>query len=132
MERTLAQADRPVSLLHAIGWRRTMEDAHLAQTGVASDPKCAIFGVFDGHGGAEVAKFCQRYMSAEIQKMEEFGQGNVEECLIRAFHKMVRAAVYTQRISGKVKCMMPAGWFTSIAFSNEAPGRLGQYSPTAK
>lgn len=71
------------------GWRRTMEDAHLAQTNLANDPNCAIFGVFDGHGGAEVAKFCQRYMSTEIQKMEEFGQGNIEDCLIRVFHKMV-------------------------------------------
>lgn len=92
-----AQACSACVVPYAAGWRRTMEDAHLAQTAVANDPQCAIFGVFDGHGGAEVAKFCQRYMSAEIQKMEEFGQGNVEECLVRAFHKMVRAAACSQR-----------------------------------
>lgn len=70
------------------GWRRTMEDAHLAQLEVANDPNVAIFGVFDGHGGAEVAKFCQKYMSSEIQQLEDFGKGSVEESLERAFHRM--------------------------------------------
>lgn len=70
------------------GWRRTMEDAHLAVTSMPNDPNCAMFGVFDGHGGAEVAKFCQKYMSQEIQRIEEFGKGNVESSLVRVFHKM--------------------------------------------
>ncbi|KIY96122.1 Protein phosphatase 1G [Monoraphidium neglectum] len=47
------------------GWRRTMEDAHIAQTGLDQDTG-AIFGVFDGHGGAEVALFCQKYMAQEL------------------------------------------------------------------
>lgn len=70
------------------GWRRTMEDAHLAVVGLADDPSNAIFGVFDGHGGAEVAKFCQKYMAQEIQKLKEFEKGKVEDCLIQLFHRM--------------------------------------------
>ncbi|GLI65386.1 hypothetical protein VaNZ11_008941 [Volvox africanus] len=70
------------------GWRRTMEDAHLAEVNVANDPNVAVFGVFDGHGGAEVAKFCQKYMSTELQRLEEFGKGSVEDSLIKVFHRM--------------------------------------------
>lgn len=73
------------------GWRRTMEDAHVAEVNVANDPNVAMFGVFDGHGGAEVAKFCQKYMAAELQRFEEFGKGSVEDSLVKVFHRMVRS-----------------------------------------
>lgn len=55
----------------------------LLQVGLAGDPTTAVFGVFDGHGGAEVAKFCQKYMAKEIQKLEQFGEGNVEDSLVQ-------------------------------------------------
>jgi protein phosphatase 1G len=70
------------------GWRRTMEDAHIAEVGLSGDPACAIFGVFDGHGGAEVAKFCQKYMALEVTKLERFGQGAIEDSLVEVFHRM--------------------------------------------
>lgn len=57
------------------GWRNSMEDAHVAQTDVplpsvpvkskstATQTTIAhIFGVFDGHGGPEVARFAALYM----------------------------------------------------------------------
>jgi serine/threonine protein phosphatase PrpC len=65
-----------------------MEDAHIAAVGLGGDHSCSIFGVFDGHGGAEVAKFCQRYMADEINKLPEMTGGMVEDALIAAFHRM--------------------------------------------
>ena len=48
------------------GWRKTMEDAHVAQTNLKlkwdTTTKAKVFGVFDGHGGPEVARFCQLYL----------------------------------------------------------------------
>ena len=70
------------------GWRRTMEDAHLAEVGLGSSNESAVFGVFDGHGGAEVALFCQRYMAAELAKLESFGGDAVEDALVDVFHRM--------------------------------------------
>ena len=35
------------------GWRLNMEDSHI--TNLDSTPDSSIFGVFDGHGGVEVA-----------------------------------------------------------------------------
>jgi len=41
------------------GWRTNMEDAHITQFNIA--PKISLFGVFDGHGGREVAKFVEKH-----------------------------------------------------------------------
>jgi protein phosphatase 1G len=70
------------------GWRRTMEDAHIAETALAPDLDCSIFGVFDGHGGAEVAKFCQKYMASEIKQLGRFNEGAIEDSLVEVFHRM--------------------------------------------
>lgn len=41
------------------GWRPTMEDAHIANPNFTKT--CALFAVFDGHGGAEVSTFASRF-----------------------------------------------------------------------
>lgn len=51
------------------GWRKSMEDAHTAVTRVpvlaeiesGRTRNARVFGVYDGHGGPEVARFCQHY-----------------------------------------------------------------------
>ena len=83
------------------GWRKTMEDAHIAVTELDKDPNTCLFAVFDGHGGGEVAKFCQRYMPNEIQELEEYKSGMLEESLISVFHRMdsmLRDAKYSQEL----------------------------------
>ena len=41
------------------GWRRTMEDSHIAHTDL--DNGVSLFGVFDGHGG-EFAKLYSKQL----------------------------------------------------------------------
>ncbi|KAL3142746.1 hypothetical protein ABBQ38_003046 [Trebouxia sp. C0009 RCD-2024] len=70
------------------GWRRTMEDAHIATVQLGGAPGAAMFGVFDGHGGSEVAKFCQVYMADELTKSRNYSEGKMHESLVDVFHRM--------------------------------------------
>ncbi len=88
------------------GWRRTMEDAHLAEGQLAGDPSTAIFGVFDGHGGSEVAKFCSRYIADEFVRIRE-GE-TVEEALIKVFHRMDEMLRDT-RLARRERACAPSG-----------------------
>lgn len=64
------------------GWRRNMEDAHIATTDLKSVAKkvkleleedgTSVFGVFDGHGGKEVAKFVQLKFIRELMQSQAF------------------------------------------------------------
>lgn len=67
------------------GWRRTQEDAHCVEE---IDSNCYLFGIFDGHGGPEVAQFCSRNMATEIQKLELFVDGDFHGSLREVFHRM--------------------------------------------
>ena len=63
------------------GWRKSMEDAHVAVTDIAlpgeaeakSDAK--VFGVFDGHGGPEVARFCGLYLVSVLTQQPTWTTG---------------------------------------------------------
>ena len=88
-----------------------MEDAHIAQTDVQpqqrqqgkdeagggdgdnSNPEHAqVFAVFDGHGGAEVARFCQLYLIDVLTRQGEWNGSNgatevdVGKALVNCFH----------------------------------------------
>ena len=65
------------------GWRMNMEDAHISDG--AFDNDSALFAVFDGHGGAEVAKFCSKSFGNELKKTTEYKEGRYEAALKRAF-----------------------------------------------
>lgn len=54
----------PYCAVSMMGRRTTMEDRHLACT----VGNCAIFGVFDGHGGVTAAKFASKYLPSIFQK----------------------------------------------------------------
>jgi len=56
------------------GWRLSMEDADIASLNI--DSKNSIFGVFDGHGGSEVALFVKSVLVDELKKNTNYKQGN--------------------------------------------------------
>ena len=81
------------------GWRISMEDAHtavldlLAQTPAAKDhaSKLSFFGVFDGHGGSQVALFAGEHIHNIIAKQDTFKAGNYEQALKDGFLATDRA-----------------------------------------
>eukprot|EP00743_Colponemidia_sp_Colp-15_P000901 GILK01000994.1.p1 GENE.GILK01000994.1~~GILK01000994.1.p1 ORF type:complete len:362 (-),score=45.61 GILK01000994.1:171-1223(-) len=68
------------------GWRTGMEDAHITEPDLAEN--MSLFGVFDGHGGKEVALFCERNFAAELKKSEAFQRQDYAQALIQTFLRM--------------------------------------------
>ncbi|XP_016657313.1 probable protein phosphatase CG10417 isoform X2 [Acyrthosiphon pisum] len=64
------------------GWREKQEDAHVCL--VDFDDDMSLFGVFDGHGGAEVAQYAVEMLPSLI-KNELFEQGEYEKALVKAY-----------------------------------------------
>lgn len=83
------------------GWRRTMEDSHIATLDL-NNRGIDIFGVFDGHGGSEVAKFCSKHMPDELLKLPEFAKGgDFSVGLVKLFlrmDEMLKSEEYTKEI----------------------------------
>ena len=52
------------------GWRKSNEDAHISVTDF--EPGFSLFAVFDGHGGAEVAKYCERHFIKLLRDDEQY------------------------------------------------------------
>jgi len=70
-----------------------MEDAHICDVGLdggahITGKRLNVFGVFDGHGGAEVARFCERHLTKELLKSSEWNAGDVGKALVHGFHKI--------------------------------------------
>ncbi|KAJ8538816.1 hypothetical protein K7X08_030112 [Anisodus acutangulus] len=68
------------------GWRAAMEDAHAAITDF--DASTSFFGVYDGHGGKVVAKFCAKYLHQQVLKHEAYLQGDIGTAIQKAFFRM--------------------------------------------
>ena len=68
------------------GWRNTMEDAKLVN--LALDDNTMLFGVFDGHGGKEVAEFVSRHFCVELLNSRAYKEGNFEQALKETFLRM--------------------------------------------
>ncbi|KAK9014991.1 hypothetical protein V6N11_006126 [Hibiscus sabdariffa] len=68
------------------GWRSTMEDAHAAYPDV--DNMTSFFGVYDGHGGQAVAKFCAKYLHQQVLRHEAYSAGDIGTALQKSFLRM--------------------------------------------
>ncbi|KAL7618802.1 probable protein phosphatase 2C 60 [Lactuca sativa] len=68
------------------GWRTSMEDAHAAYLDL--DCSTSFFGVYDGHGGQSVSKFCAKYLHQQLMKHEAYSSGDIGTAAQKAFLRM--------------------------------------------
>jgi serine/threonine protein phosphatase PrpC len=73
-----------VGIAHAQGCRKTMEDKHLATSFDLVINKISypiqLFGIFDGHGGVEAARFVRDHLPEKLKEtLREFNQGSLSE-----------------------------------------------------
>lgn len=69
------------------GWRLEQEDAHNAILNFDLLTNTSFFAVYDGHGGAEVAQYCAKYLPDYLKNLDEYKKGNLEEALKALFLK---------------------------------------------
>ncbi|UJR13434.1 hypothetical protein I4U23_000448 [Adineta vaga] len=67
------------------GWRMSQEDAHNAILNF--DDNTSLFAVYDGHGGAEIAVYCSRYLPEFLKKLDSYRDGRLKDALIEGFLK---------------------------------------------
>uniref|UniRef100_A0A3Q2QKV7 protein-serine/threonine phosphatase n=1 Tax=Fundulus heteroclitus TaxID=8078 RepID=A0A3Q2QKV7_FUNHE len=65
------------------GWRVSMEDAHNCIPDF--DEETAMFAVYDGHGGEEVALYCSKYLPDIIKEQRTYKDGKLQKALEDAF-----------------------------------------------
>ncbi|EDV96415.1 GH16235 [Drosophila grimshawi] len=86
------------------GWRVEMEDSHTHILSLPDDHGTAFFGVYDGHGGAAVAKFAGKHLHKFITKRPEYFCGSVELALKRAFldfdSEMEHNGTWSEKMAG--------------------------------
>lgn len=68
------------------GWRRNMEDAHLADPDFHDG--VGLFGVFDGHGGRGVSRFAAKELPRLIKDTDGWTTGNYQQALEQAFLRL--------------------------------------------
>lgn len=69
------------------GWRKRMEDAHIIELDIGPQKDTQLFGVFDGHGGSEVAQFVGNHFTEEFLKNPNFAS-DPKTALEETFLKM--------------------------------------------
>ena len=79
------------------GWRRSMEDSHIANTNLGNG--LSLFGVFDGHGGKqilnsliitgqEVALYVKKHYTKILTNLPSFKAKNFRLALEESFLKI--------------------------------------------
>lgn len=68
------------------GWRKEQEDAHIANLQLPNGE--AVFGVFDGHGGAQVSQFVKKKFEAILTSLEEYKNKDYGAALTKTFIKL--------------------------------------------
>ena len=70
------------------GWRKRMEDSHITDLDQGPSNRTHIFGVFDGHGGSEVAKFVANHFTEEFLKNPNYLKNDIKKALEENYKRM--------------------------------------------
>lgn len=65
------------------GWRVSQEDAHNCILDFDTDT--SLFAVYDGHGGAEVAKYCSLNLPDYLRSVTDYKEGKINKALEETF-----------------------------------------------
>ena len=65
-----------------------MEDAHITKIDLGESKSLNLFGVFDGHGGKEIAQFVSNHFSDEFIQNKKYLNGDIKNALKETFIKM--------------------------------------------
>merc|ERR1712232_1541612 len=68
------------------GWRRSMEDSHIANTTMPNG--LSLFGVFDGHGGQATALYVKKHYVKCLTNLPSFKSKNYRLALEESFLKI--------------------------------------------
>ena len=68
------------------GWRVTMEDTSVVDLEYALNT--SLFCIFDGHGGDEVARFCENNFAKTLKSHPAFAKGHYKKALRESFLQM--------------------------------------------
>jgi len=60
------------------------------------DTGISLFAVFDGHGGCEVAKYCEMHFVKELMDDKDYKEKNYESALRNTFLKIDRMLLTEQ------------------------------------
>nr|CAB3487538.1 unnamed protein product [Digitaria exilis] len=88
------------------GYRENMEDAHKVDLNLDPRTATSFFGVYDGHGGPAVSKYCAKHLHIELRKDAGFRNDPVA-AIQRTFLRM--DTMMASRKAGKELCEYGAG-----------------------
>lgn len=85
------------------GWRMSMEDAHCCHADI-DDNQNSLFGVFDGHGGKEVAEYCAENFHNFLLDCDEYREGDIKTALKKTF-MAIDEALTSEEVIAELKAM---------------------------
>lgn len=86
------------------GWRISMEDAHCCFPDLDGKNN-SMFGVFDGHGGREVAQYCAKSLHKFVLDTDAYREGDIKGSLRQAF-LAIDEAILSDEVIEELKGML--------------------------
>ena len=86
------------------GWRKNMEDAHLADIAFAEVERQGLFGVYDGHNGYRIAKFMASNLAGEVMSSPDFLKGDFSSALFNAYGTLENALKANPQLNNEGGC----------------------------